>query len=234
MAVEQYFGRDLEAMSFARNYNHWIVDELRPYFGDTVAEVGAGCGNFSAFLLETKIKRLIGFEPSENMFGLLRDAMKENPRVETVQGYFGDHCANYAETLDSAVYVNVMEHVPDDKAEMAHIYSALKPGGHVLIFVPALQWRYSDFDKKIGHYRRYHKKGLAELVSSSGFAIEKIKYMDIGGILPWLIAFKWLKLPMSGGKVSLYDSLVVPVEQVFEGVIPPPIGKNLLIVGRKI
>lgn len=233
MAIEQYFGRDLEAMAVAQNYNDWIIDEFKSYFGETVAEVGAGCGNFSEFLLKTKIKRLISFEPSENMYVMLRERMKDNPRVETVCGYFGEHCAMYRESLDSAVYVNVMEHVPDDKAEMAHIYGALKKGGRVLIFVPALQWLYSDFDKRIGHYRRYHKKGLAELVSSSGFAIEKIKYVDIFGILPWLIAFKWLKMPMSGGKVSLYDKLVVPPERFLEDLFPPPIGKNLLVVGRK-
>ena len=150
-----------------------------------------------------------------------------------MQGYFGDHCKNYSAALDSAVYVNVMEHVPDDKAELLHIYGALKPGGHVLIFVPALQWLYSDFDKKIGHYRRYHKDTLAELVKSSGFTIQKIKYMDIGGILPWLIAFKWLKLSMSGGKVSLYDTVVIPPERFLEDLFEPPIGKNLLVVGRK-
>jgi len=233
MAVESYFGRDLEAMSVARNYNHWIIDELKPYFGETIAEVGAGCGNFTPFLLEANVKRLIAFEPDDNMFGLLRERMKDNAKVETVHGFFGTHCQDYTGALDSAVYVNVMEHVPDDKAEMEHIFSTVKKGGHVLIFVPALQWLYSDFDKRIGHYRRYHKKGLAELVSSSGFSVEKIKYVDIGGILPWLIAFKWLKLPMSGGKVSLYDKLVVPPARFLESIVAPPIGKNLLVVGRK-
>ncbi len=234
MSVEQYFGRDLEAMSVARNYNNWIIHEFKPYFGDCVAEVGAGCGNFSTFLLETAIKRLIAFEPSENMYTLLHERMKTNPKVETVQGYFGDHCNQYTGMLDAALYVNVMEHVPDDKAELAHIHGALKKGGHVLIFVPALQWLYSDFDKRIGHYRRYHKKALAELVASSGFTVEKIKYMDATGILPWLIAFKLFKLSMSSGKVSLYDTLIVPPERFFESLIPPPLGKNLLVVGRKL
>ena len=100
-------------------------------------------------------------------------------------------------------------------------------------WVPALQWLYSDFDKKIGHYRRYHKDTLASLVTSTGFTIQKIKYMDICGILPWLIAFKWLKLSMSGGKVSLYDSLVVPPERFLEELFEPPIGKNLILVARK-
>lgn len=221
-------------MSCAHNYNHWIINEFKPYFGETIAEVGAGCGNFTTYLLETDVKRLVAFEPDASMFGILQGRMKDNPRVETVQGFFGSHCQNYTGTVDSAIYVNVMEHVPDDKAELGHIHSTIKKGGHVLIFVPALQWLYSEFDKKIGHFRRYHKKSLAELVRSSGFTVEKVKYMDAGGILPWLVAFKWLKLSMSGGKVSLYDKLIIPPERFFEGIIAPPIGKNLMIVGRKI
>ena len=62
-----YFGRDLEAMSFAENYYKWLIDEVKTFLGDYVAEIGAGQGNFSSFLLNTGIKRLIAFEPSENM-----------------------------------------------------------------------------------------------------------------------------------------------------------------------
>ena len=49
---QAYFGKDLEAMSFAVNYHQWIVDEFAPYLGSEVAEIGAGTGNFSAFLLD--------------------------------------------------------------------------------------------------------------------------------------------------------------------------------------
>jgi 16S rRNA A1518/A1519 N6-dimethyltransferase RsmA/KsgA/DIM1 with predicted DNA glycosylase/AP lyase activity len=68
-----YFGRDLEAMSFAENYHNWIIDEYKPYLGANVAEVGAGTGNFTELLLasETQIQKLVAYEPSSNMYPIL-------------------------------------------------------------------------------------------------------------------------------------------------------------------
>ena len=80
-----YFGRDLEAMSLAKNYYKWLIDEVGAFLGDYVAEIGAGRGNFSSFLLNTGIKRLIAFEPSENMFASLRRRFQnENGRCDEV------------------------------------------------------------------------------------------------------------------------------------------------------
>ena len=47
-----YFGHDLEAMSFAQNYHGWIADEFVPYLGEEIAEVGAGSGDFTELILE--------------------------------------------------------------------------------------------------------------------------------------------------------------------------------------
>ena len=68
----EYFGRDLEAMSFARNYHAWVLAEIAPYLGARVAEVGAGIGSFSSLILQTDVSRLDAFEPSGNMFPSLR------------------------------------------------------------------------------------------------------------------------------------------------------------------
>ena len=61
---KDYFGKDLEAMSFALNYHRWIADEFAPYIGPCVAEVGAGTGNFTEFVLRRGAKKLVAFEPS--------------------------------------------------------------------------------------------------------------------------------------------------------------------------
>jgi hypothetical protein len=53
--VNHYFGKDLEAMSFANNYHRWILSEFLPYLGSSVAEVGAGTGSFSSLILEANI-----------------------------------------------------------------------------------------------------------------------------------------------------------------------------------
>ncbi len=228
---DQYFGKDLEAMSFARNYHDWILSRLRPYIGAVVAEVGAGVGSFSQLLRETSLDRLDAFEPSSNMYPLLAETLQDEPRARALNDFFGrdDPTSEY----DSILYVNVLEHIEDDAAELARARDALKPGGHLLVFVPALQWLYSDLDRQVGHFRRYRKKPLVKLVEAAGLDVITARYFDIAGILPWYVNFVLLKNSITSGGVSAYDRLVVPVMRVVEGILPVPIGKNVLLVARK-
>ena len=228
----QYFGRDLEAMSFAKNYHDWIVDEFSPYLGDLVAEVGAGTGSFSELLVD-RVDRLVAFEPSQNMYPELARVFAGNSKVVTVNNFFGEECGRFENTLDSAVYVNVMEHIEHDAEEFTYIFRALKPGGHALIFVPALPFLYSDLDTSLGHFRRYLKPGLTSIAEKAGFKVVKARYFDFMGILPWYVAFTLLGRQISGGKVAAYDKYVVPVMRRLERVISPPVGKNVLMIARK-
>jgi len=230
-----YFGRDLEAMSFAENYHNWIIDEYKPYLGANVAEVGAGTGNFTELLLasETQIQNLVSYEPSSNMFPLLEKKMVGVKRVKIINAFFSGSNEDQGTGFDSVVYTNVLEHVEHDEQELRNMYSALKPGGYALIFVPALGFLYSEFDRKLGHYRRYHKAGLVKIALEAGFKIEKVKYFDLVGIVPWYIAFVLFKSAISGNSVSLYDKLVIPVMRKLESLIAPPIGKNLLLIAKK-
>ena len=230
---QDYFGRDLEAMSFAKNYYKWIINEFKPYFGQSLAEVGAGTGNFSELLIE-HIKHLVAFEPSENMYPLLKERFSKNLRVETINSTFSSECSNFKGYFDTIIYVNVLEHIENDEQELTYVYKTLRHAGHALIFVPALSFLYSNFDKNIGHFRRYYMKGLLEIIQRIGFNIKKAKYFDLVGIIPWYIAFVLLKRPLTGRKVSLYDKLAVPLVQKFESLIIPPLGKNLLIVIQKV
>jgi SAM-dependent methyltransferase len=229
----QYFGKDLEAMSFAVEYHRWIAREFDPYLGANVAEVGAGTGNFSALLLERAgLGHLAAFEPSANMFPLLEQRLAGAPRVTLHQAYFGARAAALGPRFDSICYVNVLEHIEDDAAELAAASSALKPGGHLLLFVPALPFLYSELDRDLGHFRRYRKPDLERLVSAAGLEIRRSKYFDLPGILPWYLAFVLLRRPLTAGGVSLYDRLVVPIARRIESALPPPVGKNLLLVAR--
>jgi SAM-dependent methyltransferase len=234
-SAPQYFGRDLEAMSFARNYHAWIRDEFAPYLTGDVAEVGAGTGNFSQMLLQTSnLKRLLAIEPSANMFPHLRDALAQDTRADaenqTLDAIYAQHC----EQFDAITYVNVLEHIERDAQQLQFARDTLKPGGHLLIFVPALPWLFSNLDRQVGHFRRYTRKPLRNLVVGAGFEIVKLHYFDVAGILPWYVAFVLMKRPIGGGSVSAYDRFVVPPMRKIESLIRPPIGKNLLLVAKKI
>ena len=227
----KYPGRELESMSFASNYHKWIIDELAPYLGQNVVEVGAGVGDLTSILLQTDIKQLYAFEPASNLFPMLCKKMADQPRVSAVNEYFKPELV--PGEIDSAIYINVLEHIEDDSIELSMTYRALRSGGYLLLFVPALQWLYSGADLSFGHFRRYYKTDLVKLVKKAGFSIEKAYYMDLAGILPWYINFVLLKNSFNSSSVSLYDKFVVPPMRVMETLIKPPIGKNILIVARK-
>jgi len=227
----EYPGKELESMSFAVNYHKWIVNELEPFLGYTAVEVGAGRGDLSAILLETGLKKLFLFEPSPNMFPLLKAKVEGWSRIKAINELFDPDLV--PETIDSILYINVLEHIEDDRAELLNAHRALPPGGCLLLFVPALPQLYSEVDKSMGHFRRYYKKDLIERVRGAGFEVEKVRYFDLAGIIPWYVNFVLLKNSFSAVSVTAYDRVVVPPMRLFEKLIVPPIGKNVLLVARK-
>jgi SAM-dependent methyltransferase len=232
-----YVGKDLEAMSFAVNYHRWILEECRPYIGKRVVEVGAGTGNFSALLLAEKPKSLTLVEPSE-MFERLEkniSKIKTETGVELINSTFRNAAEKFrANAPDTILYVNVLEHVDDDSGELSVVARVLTPGGHCLIFVPALQALYGKFDRKVGHLRRYGKKELEQKCISAGFDIVRSRYFDFAGVLPWFIKYRILRSEELGSSaVTMYDRFAVPAVKRFESLVNVPLGKNILIVARK-
>ena len=232
----EYFGRDLEAMSFAVNYHRWIIDEIRSYIKSPIVEVGAGSGNFSEELYN-KFKelprfKLFAFEPSANMYLLLKNRFKNIDNIKTFGDYFKSEI-DLSDDINTILYINVLEHIEMDKEELISSYKKLNPGGRVIVFVPALQFLFSSLDKQLGHYRRYDKKRLTDLLKIAGFQVERVKYFDFVGILPWYITFTLMGKIIQPGNVKLYDKLVVPIMSRIEKKLSPPIGKNLLIIGKK-
>ncbi len=219
-------------MVSAERYRRWIVDLFAPYLGAKVAEVGAGIGSITRLLLQQPVERLVAFEPSSNMFPMLAQAVRDDARATAVQGTFGADQAG--REFDSVAYINVLEHVEHEREELSAAHAALRPGGHLLVFVPALAWLYSNFDREVGHFRRYSKDGLERVVAHAGFERVESRYFDIAGVLPWYVHFTLLGRGMGAGRgVALYDRLAVPPMRVLESIVRPPIGKNVLLVARR-
>lgn len=229
-----YFARDLEAMDTASNYYGWILEAFAPALGARVLEVGAGSGTFSARLAQRAPDLLTCLEPSPNCFAALARRFEAEPRVELRAGELAEHAPGWRERYDSVVYMNVLEHVARDRDEVRLALQCLRPGGHLLVFVPALPWLYGSADRLFGHHRRYTRRTLLALLEDTGAEVRQCRYWDVFGILPWWVAFVLLRRPvMKRGLVTLYDRLVVPVARVAERLVTPPIGKNLLLVVQK-
>ena len=235
-----YEGTDLESMSFAVNYHRWILELFAPYMGSRLVEVGAGQGSFSELILERRPESLTLVEPSREMFPILerraRGWAAAAADVETRNDVF----ANVAEELaarrrpDSIIYVNVLEHVPDDEAELRAVHRTLPAGGRVFIFVPAFRWLYGGFDRRVAHVRRYTRPELEAKCREAGFRVLKSVYFDLPGVAPWWVKYCLLKSDeMEPGLVKIYDRLCVPLIKAAERLVPPPLGKNVLLVAEK-
>lgn len=229
----EYESKDLEAMSSASKYHSWILSKFKKFLGKRVAEVGAGSGNFSKLLLGEPIEQLVTVEPSRNVYNILSTNTAEDTRVKNYNAFFPDIGNKYKNYFDSIIYIDVLEHVKDDLKELLCVKKSLRNGGYVCIFVPALPFLYSDHDKSIGHFRRYRKKQLYSLLKNAGFEVVDLHYFDIIGIIIWLVIYKILKKKPNPGNVRFYDKYIVPLSYSIESLVTPPIGKNLIIIGRK-
>jgi SAM-dependent methyltransferase len=233
-----YVGKDLEAMSFAVNYHRWILDEFRSYLGNDLVEVGAGTGSFTELLLEQRPRTLSAIEPSGMYDMLVQNIAKfrTETAVNAYQAIFTQVASKIKEKNhpDSIIYVNVLEHIEDDAQELATVYETLPPKGRMFIFVPALPALYGNFDREVGHFRRYIKSDLEVKVTAAGFKILKSSYFDIAGIVPWWIKYQVFKAStLDQGTIKLYDKFAVPITRAIESAINPPLGKNILLIASK-
>ncbi|HYR89168.1 MAG TPA: class I SAM-dependent methyltransferase [Terriglobia bacterium] len=222
-------------MAFAVNYHRWILERLTPFLGKRIIEVGAGVGSFSRLLLETRPELLMALEPSPNMYA----ALVQSLAAEDKEGVSQAHGCTLAKAKflaqpDSIVYINVLEHIKDDEAELRTAHSMLVSGGRVLIFVPANPWLMGSMDRQLGHFRRYTRQELIAKCRSAGFIIRLASYFDVAGILPWWAMYCVLKSSrMDPAAVRLYDRWVVPIARVLENAVRPPLGKNIVLVAEK-
>jgi len=228
-----YEGRDLEAMSFTPRYSKWIISMFAEYVGDSILEVGAGCGNFTRVLIEEfPGKDLTVLEPSQQFDKLQSNEIIKGHVKTYLKGTLAENL-DKVKGVDTVIYNNVMEHIEDDQEELNTLFEMLPTGGHVIVFSPAIPALMSEFDRSVGHFRRYMKKELDTKFKNAGFDISKSHYVDIVGILPWYLKYTMLKGTLSPNDAKLYDSVAVPVLSVLEPSRLLPIGKNILTIGVK-
>lgn len=230
-----YQGEDLEVLAAVMpRYYRWIFEQFLPELGGSAVEYGAGIGTASRMLLP-HVTSLDLIEPSTNLAERLKADFAGEPRIRVFAESLETHVRSLPEAgLDSVVLVNVLEHVEDDHQALVQILRALKPGGHLFLFVPALNWLMSDLDRLHGHFRRYHRGHLLATLKQAGFEVRRSRYMDVPGALAW-----WLLNTIGGSVgfnprlVGFYDRYVVPVARAVERLVSPPMGKNVIIVARR-
>jgi SAM-dependent methyltransferase len=228
-----YSGTELDSLAEARNYYAWVLRQFEPYLGPSVIEVGAGIGTCSEFLLSVpRVRQLTAIEPAENTYPKLERRFRDDPRVRVLKGYLGEHYQSLS--ADAFVAVNVLEHVADHIRFLKQAREAIKPGGALLLFVPALPAIYGTLDRAFEHERRYTKRTLRDAIESAGWKPRRISYMNLPGIAAWFMAGRVLrKSNIAARDAKAYDRLVIPWLSRVESLFPPPIGSNLIAIATK-
>ena len=130
---------ELEVLAKMPNYYGWIMETFAPFVRGHVVEYGAGTGTISQQLAPFA-DRLTLVEPSINLVTVLRRTFRDNPKVEVVGESLEQHAVELgAEAVETVVMVNVLEHIEDDRQALSQLFRMLRPGGHLLVFVPALR-----------------------------------------------------------------------------------------------
>lgn len=236
-APEHYLGEELEGLAGTLNYQKWIADQFNPYLHGRIMEIGAGIGTMSRKWL-ARASKLHLVEPAKNLFPILYKGFHAFPNVVLHHGgleqVLSDNPSLSVEAFDAIVMVNVLEHIEDDSGILKKIYRMLKPGGYLLIFVPAMPILFGSLDEKFGHYRRYTKRELAARCGDIGYEIVLSRYFDIFGVLPWWLVNRVLRSSrLNPSLANLYDRWAVPFARRLEKLIAPPCGKNLVLIARK-
>jgi SAM-dependent methyltransferase len=221
----------------AANYIRWVLSACAPFIGSSIIEVGFGHGGFLEHLPPEK--RCVGLDIDAEVVERARARhgdralfLRGDIASPDVVGLLAGH------RIDTALCVNVLEHIEDDRAAVANLIAILDHGGHALLFVPALPRLYNDLDRLAGHRRRYTASDVRALVPAGSAELVHLEYFNPVGALGWwlngLVRHRSLESPRVTRQVELFDAWIVPVSRAVSVATRRFVGQSILGVVRKL
>jgi SAM-dependent methyltransferase len=224
----------LMRMADVEAYNAWVYRQIRPNLGERVLEVGCGIGNMTGYYVDRPL--VVCVDLLQESLALVRSKFSGRPNLHAVRG---DICTEATvATLapygcDTAVMLNVLEHIEDDTRALESIHRVLVPNGQLLLLVPAGRYLYGTLDHALGHYRRYEPDELRRLLTEGGYAIESLRYMNLAGVLGWFLNSRILRRRLLPRPQLALFNVLAPLFENVERLIPAPHGQSLIAICRK-
>jgi hypothetical protein len=138
-----------------------------------------------------------------------------------------------ADELDCVLYIDVLEHIAEDRAEVAKAATKLRAGGHLVTLSPAHPFLFSEFDAAIGHHRRYTRASILGLTPDTLRPV-CVRYLDSVGMLASLAnRFMLRSTYPTRSQIRLWDSAMVPCSRVVDPLLGYLLGKSILCVWQR-
>jgi len=224
-----YPGKELEMFDkayFWRYYLYWII---KKFIGKKILEVGAGIGSFTKiYIKENKNITLseidnFNYETLKKIFNSQKNMKVENKLIN-----------QFNETFDTILYLSVLEHIENDQKEILNALEKLEDNGHLIICVPAHNHMYSNFDKEIGHFRRY-EMDFFDTLNLKNANVKKSFFIDSFGYLLYFfnkLVFSKEVYP-SKLKVFIWDKIFIPITYIIDFFSFYKFGKNIVCIIQK-
>jgi SAM-dependent methyltransferase len=231
-----YVGTELHLFREAHNWKRYLRRQLRPYLRGDVLEIGAGIGGTTRALHDPRCTSWTCLEPDPSLTAeLIREVDSlRNDRGEPPRIAVGSLENLEAELhYDAILYIDVLEHIEDDRRELAMAARRLRAGGHIVVMSPAHAWLYTPFDEAIGHFRRYTRATL-QRCSSPDTQLVRLRYLDSVGILASLGNRLVTRASMpTEAQIGLWDKWMVPLSRWIDPLLAYRVGKSVLAVWRR-
>jgi len=224
----------LRRMARLGPYNAWLFARYRDFLGERVLEVGAGVGNQTRYYLSKE--RLVASDVEPHYLRELAARFDGIPNVRVASFRFPlDVPARESlrdERLDTIVCLNVLEHIEHDFTTLEDFASVLNPGGRLVLLVPALPGLYGSLDIHLNHFRRYERQGLQHLVTSAGFDVQSVRYLNRPGVVGWWLNSRVLRRRVLPRAQLMAFNWIRPLLRLEERR-PPSFGMSLLVLATK-
>lgn len=232
--TQTYVGTELEIFAAAVNWKEYVRTQVVPFLGRRVLEVGAGLGETTRAFCRGDHESWILLEPDPQLAGQAEQLCRSGQLPACCRVRIGATTdLPAAPAFDTILYIDVLEHIECDLDEFRRAVELLAPGGHLVVLSPAHQFLYSEFDRQIGHFRRYTLKSLKQLTDER-LQLRRARYLDSVGIAASLANRLLLRQSLPTPKqIGVWDRLLVPWSRRIDGLFGYRLGKSVLGIWQR-
>jgi 2-polyprenyl-3-methyl-5-hydroxy-6-metoxy-1,4-benzoquinol methylase len=228
--ADEHGSEILGRLNRAPRFTKWMADTIRPYLGERILEIGAGIGNLTSNLVPRREYWASDINP--HYLEKLKKMQLTRPYLQV--GYTDASAVETypAETFDTVICLNVVEHLQDDVAALKNIRAKVERNGRAVILVPNGPSLLGSLDTVLGHYRRYTEAQLAEVCGRAGFRVEKVLKFNRIGAPGWWWYGKIMKSETFGfWQIKLLNTLI-PIVRPIDRFLPFPHLSWIMILRR--